>query len=58
MNKAEKIYHNICKECSRYSLTEWCEECGFTLDDFYRFLEVGYERFKKESEENGGVEHE
>lgn len=55
MNKAETIAYAIEKECKRYSLVHWCEEWGFTVDDFDRFLEFGKNAFKEsdgEQDEN------
>lgn len=39
MNKVETIRYAIEKECCRNNLTEWCEEWGFTVEDFKRFME-------------------
>lgn len=44
----EVIAYAIEKKCSEYSLVEWCETWGFSIEDFERFLEAG----KKEFEEN------
>lgn len=38
-NKIELIIKAIRKECSSYSLVEWCESWGFTVEDFDKFLE-------------------
>lgn len=48
MTKAETIEYAIEKECQRYSLVEWCEEWGFTIEEFYRFLELGKKAFEGE----------
>ena len=54
MTKAETIAYAIKKECSRYSLIEWCEEWGFTVDDFKKFLNCGEKGFaEQEGEQNG-----
>lgn len=44
MTKAETIKYAISKECSRFSLIDWCEECGFTLDEFEEFLDNGVKK--------------
>ena len=49
MTKAETIKYAIKKECCRYSLIEWCNEWGFTVEEFERFLELGKEAFDNES---------
>ena len=49
MNKAKTIAYAITKECQLYNFAEWCEEWGFTVDDFYRFLELGQEAFENDS---------
>lgn len=38
-NKIELIVKAIRKECSRYSLIEWCKGWGFSVEDFDEFLE-------------------
>ena len=38
--KAETIAYAIRKKCSEYSLIEWCESWGFTIDEFEEFLEA------------------
>lgn len=38
-NKIELIAKAIRKECSSYSLVEWCETWEFTVEDFDEFLE-------------------
>ena len=47
VNKAGIIAYAIKKECQRHSLINWCKEWGFTVDDFYRFLEFGKNAFKE-----------
>lgn len=37
-DKANTIYRCIERECQRDNLTEWCEDYGFTVDEFYEFL--------------------
>lgn len=51
MTKSEKIAYAIQKECSNYSLIEWCEEWDFTLEDFEKFLSYGIKGFEENSEE-------
>lgn len=51
MNKAEIIAYAIKKECQRYSLVDWCEEWGFSVDEFNRFLTLGQEAFYQEQAE-------
>ena len=51
MNKAETIAYAIKKECQRYSLVDWCEEWGFSVDEFNRFLTLGQEAFYQEQTE-------
>lgn len=41
MKTSETIAYAIQKECSRFSLVEWCEEWGFTLEQFKQFLQAG-----------------
>ena len=43
MNKNERIAYAIKKQCSEYSLVEWCNEWGFTIDDLNNFLNKGME---------------
>lgn len=47
---AETIAYAIEKQCSEWNLTEWVSEWSFTVDDFYRFLDLGKETFRKEQE--------
>lgn len=47
---AGTIAYAIDKKCSDFNLTEWAGEWDFTVDDFYRFLELGKEAFRKEQE--------
>ena len=51
MNIGETIAYAIRKECSRYSLVNWCKEWGFTIEQFKRFLDGGIDRFRTEQEE-------
>ena len=44
-SKGEIIEYAIKKECQQYSLTEWCETRGITVDEFYSFLEFGRQGF-------------
>ena len=44
----EKIAYAIFKKCSDWSLIEWCETWGFTIEDFERFLEGGKKEFKED----------
>lgn len=53
MTKGGKIEYAIKKECQRYSLVDWCEEWNFTVDEFYKFLELGREAFDLEEYPNG-----
>ncbi len=53
MTKAETIAYAIKKECCRYSLKEWCDTWGFTIDDFDKFLEFGKKVFERMSKDNG-----
>lgn len=52
MTKGETIEYAIEKECQKYSLVDWCEEWSITIDEFYRFLELGRTSF----DANGIVE--
>lgn len=52
MSKAETIEYAIRKECQRFSLVEWCEEWGFSTDDFYKFLELGRKAFEEEMDKH------
>ena len=45
MTKGEKIEYAIKKECQRFSLVEWCESWGITIEEFKRFLELGRQAF-------------
>ncbi len=51
MNKAEIIAYAIKKECQSYSLVDWCEKWGFSVDEFNRFLILGQEAFYQEQME-------
>ena len=51
MSKAEIIAYAITKECQRYSLADWCEEWGFSVDEFDRFLTLGQEAFYQDQTE-------
>ena len=46
MTKAETIEYAIKKECQRYSLADWCESWNITIEEFYRFLELGRKAFE------------
>ncbi len=50
MGVGETIAYAIRKECSRYSLIEWCEEWGFTIEQFQEFLDAGVDGFSLEQE--------
>lgn len=50
MTKAETIEYAIQKECERLSLEVWCEHWGITVDEFYRFLELGRKAFEGDHE--------
>ena len=50
MNVGETIAYAIRKECSRYSLVEWCEGWGFTIEQFKEFLDAGVDGFSMEQE--------
>jgi hypothetical protein len=51
MTKAETIAYAIKKECCRYSLIEWCEDWGITVDDFEKFLKCGEKGFAEQGGE-------
>jgi hypothetical protein len=55
MTKGEKLEYAIEKECCKFSLVEWCDEWGVTIDEFEEFLRLGKEAFdakhKEESNE-------
>lgn len=51
MKVSETIAYAIKKECSRYSLVEWCEEWGFTVEQFKRFLQAGVDGCRIEQED-------
>lgn len=40
MTNYKTIRHAIEKECRRISLTDWCENWGFTTDDFDKYLDA------------------
>ncbi len=44
----EKIAYAIEKKCSDWNLTEWCEDWGFTVEDFEKFLEGGKKEFEED----------
>ena len=46
MSKAERIEYAIEKECQRFNLVEWCENWDITVEEFYRFLELGRRAFE------------
>lgn len=50
MTKAETIEYAIKKECQKFSLIEWCESWGITVEEFYRFLKLGRKAFEGEQE--------
>ena len=51
MTKAETIEYAIKKECQRFSLVEWCESWDITVEEFYRFLELGRKAFDEGEQE-------
>lgn len=51
MTKGETIEYAIKKKCQEYSLIEWCKSWDITVDDFYKFLKFGREKFDKENGE-------
>lgn len=51
MTKAETIEYAIKKECSYFNLTDCCENWDFTIEEFYRFLELGRKAFGGEQDE-------
>lgn len=53
MTKSETIEYAIKKKCQEYSLVDWCEEWDFTVDEFYKFLELGKKEFDLEEYPNG-----
>ena len=50
LTMGERIAYAIKKKCSDWSLTEWCEEWGFSIEDFEKFLEGGKKEFKEKEE--------
>ena len=50
MTKAETIEYAIKKECQRFSLVDWCESWDITVEEFYRFLDLGRKAFEGEQE--------
>lgn len=48
MTKGETIEYAIQKECQRFSLVDWCESWDITIDEFYRFLELGRQAFNSD----------
>ncbi len=50
--KGEVIEYAIKKKCQEYSLVDWCEEFGFTVDEFYKFLEFGRQGFNSDELRN------
>ena len=54
MTKGEVLEYAIKRECRKFSLVEWCDEWGVTIDDFEEFLRLGKEAFdaKKKEESN------
>lgn len=52
MTVSEIIAYAIKKECSRYSLMDWCKAWDFSIEQFNRFLQVGVEAFDAEQEDN------
>lgn len=45
MTKGETIEYAIKKKCQEYSLMDWCDEWNITIDEFYKFLELGRQAF-------------
>lgn len=50
--KGETIEYAIKKECRRDSLVEWCKMWDFTIDDFYKFLEIGRQGFDSREQDD------
>ena len=48
MTKGEIIQYAIKKKCQEYSLVDWCEEWGITVDEFNKFLSLGMQAFNSE----------
>lgn len=48
---AETISRAIEKECQKYSLSDWCEEWDFTVDEFYEFLKLAVDNAEKQESE-------
>lgn len=51
MTKGETIAYAINKECSGWSLKDWCKNWGITVEEFKKFLEVGAEAYDAERKE-------
>lgn len=45
------IRHAIEKECRRISLTDWCENWGFTADDFNKYLDAADKALRAQHEQ-------
>ena len=48
MSKGETIAYAIKKQCSEFSLSDWCEEWDFTIEEFDHFLALGRDNFDEE----------
>jgi len=51
-SKGEIIEYAIKKKCQEYSLFDWCKEWGITVDEFYKFLELGRQAFNSDELRN------
>lgn len=47
--KGEIIEYAIKKKCQEYSLVDWCKEWGITVDEFYKFLELGRQAYNSDT---------
>ena len=50
--KGEIIEYATEKKCQEYSLVDWCETWGITVDEFYKFLELGRQAFNSDELRN------
>ena len=50
--KGEVIEYAIEKKCQEYSLVDWCESWGITVDEFYKFLKFGRQGFDSDEFRN------
>lgn len=54
MTTSETIAYAIKKECSTFSLVDWCKEWDFSVEQFNKFLQAGVEAGSTEQAQKTG----